>query len=264
MRLFERSSQLLAPLLEHMCAKLPIELRQKVYEELVGLFEPRIFPEHGWESSSSALCWEKNSGPRRACIFPDEIAFDERLMGTEVCCEIMEFYLRRTPIYFHAYPGGPNLADFLSVQLATGKRIASLIRHIRILLRWDMVENNFVNMVPSSDSEHEKTAYSSCQFDLKVLMWLNYTDYEIILDMCILHNSGSGSSEHPLDTCRMRHNLIEVMKPAAYYAKHHGARVTLRLENHRTSVGEDVTWRLEVDTALWEKVRRSITLTLSY
>lgn len=257
---------MLTPLLHDLQTKLPLELRQMVYENLVDVHSPIMIPRSEKTAQPEYVSNPSIPVPRSLNPLDGHFAFDVRVVGRQIANETREYFLRRTPLFFR---GSGNLATLLELTAVPGKQIQDVTRHLRVYVRAEAFEtelSGFLRGLPdvfSSQAERrahgEARMYDAYAKRLTALDDIPFKDRKIKLEICILHEFGiwgAGEEEGEAERANAYHkyNVLEAIKHTYFKAKTSGAEITVRYENSYTGAGADVTWELDADSERWQEV----------
>jgi hypothetical protein len=151
------SARSLQPLLDLVQTKLPIELREQVYQSLFDRDIPRVVPK-----SRSARNDQDYMEVRE--IFPDGYVFDQKIMGVATVREIQETLLRTTPIYLREDTYYSSLRQLLNTKLSRGRYVRDFIRYLRVYLDFDQFTSDRKRSV-SSRVVPLKSLFSTAQLE---------------------------------------------------------------------------------------------------
>jgi hypothetical protein len=228
---------MLHPVLELFQTRLPLELREKVYKNLLNFTTPIVIPRT--EHSDPALhSHSQETGQLRTGDlnpFRNDYYFNHSVMGPQTSTEIQELALRKTPFYFSGSKDAPDIKDFLDIQLQNGKHTRNLIQHLRMYLRCQVFAGDAVyKQIPNpSNMNHasfpialgEETRNTLYASRLNGLQTLNYAKHKLTPEVCVFYNAAV-LQKH--DNRHIKRNLFECVKSVYYYAKDAGADMQVR------------------------------------
>jgi hypothetical protein len=244
------------PVLELLQTRLPLKLREKVYENLVDPTIPIVVPKI--EGTDRALHLHSDGLRQHPTIdlnpFGGNRYFDSHIVGPHISEYIQALALRKTPFYFRGCRNAPDVKSFLDIQLKNGTHIRDHIRLVRVYLRCESFSGNAVYpQTPNSSHTSqthlpialdEEARYAMYASRLRGLHTLNYTKHKVSLEICVFY-SAAVLRNH--DNRYIKRNLFECVKPAYYSAKVAGADARVRGEDFMTGRGEDWTLCYERD-----------------
>jgi hypothetical protein len=192
---------MLYPFLELLHTRLPLELREKVYENLFDLTIPIIVPKT--EDIDRTLHSHSDGMRKHPTIYLNPFGgnryFDSHVVGPHISEDIQELALRKTPFYFRGCRNAPDVKSFLDIQFQNGTQIRDYIRHLRVYLRCDNFSGAAVyEQTPnSSRTKHtllpietgEEARYAMYASRLRGVHTLNYTKHKIRLEICVFYNA---------------------------------------------------------------------------
>ena len=247
------------PLLHLIQTRLPIELREKVYESLFDHDVPRAVPKS--EDANNTHRW--NNTLDATDVFHNEYIFYEKVMGLVISQEVQDICFRTTPIYFRGCKSFPDVNDLLSIQLPSGKHCRDLVRHLRVYLRFEHFQNEkAVELLsqptilpPNSlftEAQLELEMYKAYSARLDALAQLPSQTHKIKLEICVLYGRIWGRLGG--DEERVRCNLFETVKSVYYHAKRAEADVSVHWEDFESGERMPATRLYDEDIDSWMEV----------
>jgi len=109
-----------------MYEKLPIELREKIYELLLDFTDGLAVPRYDKKYTNNTL------------TFPSTYLFSPSIVGRMVCNEVQQLFVRTTPVNFHGLLDGITIDALLDTRLPSGSLIRDLVRHLRVFVRYEL------------------------------------------------------------------------------------------------------------------------------
>lgn len=220
------SGQLLQPLLHLLYLNLPIELREKIYDDLIDWGKPFATPQR--------------ETPDELQPFPRTFAFEAEVMGPEVSAEIIDLFVRTDPVYFRGLLDGVSIETMLDLCLPSSTSVRNLIRHLRVYVSYDYAL--WQDYIEADDTICDKSPGEILWESLLPLQTMAYSDRNIKIEICILvMNSTSFSPE----ISRATYILLESVAPIFNLLKDTGADIVVRLERQSDGIGADVTYILD-------------------
>jgi hypothetical protein len=110
--------------------KLPIELREKMYELLLDFTDTFAVPRYDKSHTNSTL------------TFPSAYLFSPTIMGRMVCDEVQQLFVRQAPLNFRGLLDGISIDALLDTRLPSGSIIRDLVRHVRVFVRYEVPAAN--------------------------------------------------------------------------------------------------------------------------
>jgi hypothetical protein len=246
-------------------AKLPLEIREMIYEYLVESHLPRVLPKT--EDYNHATCVHiASTTSQTSCVDPfhDEYIFDESIMGKDTSNETQTHLLRTTPLYLRGRHLASDIPSLFDISTSSCKHLRDHVRYLRVYLRCENFERDVSSLMTESDpvwlgdevkrNNSELQIYDEYRSHLENLCNLPFQSHRIQLELCIFHNL----DEHTTitsESARRKYNILETIKPTYFFVKDSGADIVVRYENYSTGLGTDVTWELDLDAETWGKVR---------
>lgn len=244
--------------------KLPLELREMVYENLVDLTSPIVIPK---EENSTNIIKNSTQISENHDPFQKVAAFDSDIMGPQIAHETRELTMRKTLICLRGAQCIDPIAALTSTRVSPGKSVRDAIRHLRVYLRCETFEKDLsehlAKVSPLFEPEEEQRRhaeprmYASYSRRLKRLEELPYNEHKIKVEICILHEFFERHNfDERVDSSQTRKllNLMEAVKPTYFHLKDAGAEVSIRCENFHAARGSDMTWAFDLDEKAWKEV----------
>lgn len=246
--------------------KLPLELRETIYEYIVGASSPKVLPKSegndrqafdGWADSAIVL------DP-----FKDEPLFEGRIMGIPISDEIREAFIKTTTLYLRGSHQAERLKTLFNMEVTPGgKKVRDLTQHVRMYLRCENFARDSGERMqgPSfgiaSWEEDRRQGilrhYDMYRWRLQSLDALPFEDRRIKVEICVFTTDFEMSPHIYSDAFHKKRelfNLLESVKPAYFSAKHRGAELYVRCEEFSTGEGMDVTWMFDLDANAWKEL----------
>jgi hypothetical protein len=251
--------------------RLPIELREHIYEYLVADDRPKVVPQGEPSRHSPTIPGQADANWNP---FRDNPVFNTRIMGHSIGYETRAYFVRTTPIYFRGPQRAYGLEEFLKIEVQPCIYLCDLIRHLRVYLSCETFDRDMQNILlnihsawltevekRNSAATHMYERYGRYLEDLRCLF---LKEHNVKLEICILH--GLPEDPHSQDFWRkyapQKYNILESIKPLYFSAKDAGVDISVRCEYLKTGYGEDVSWQLDLDAEAWRKRVNSITYSL--
>lgn len=110
--------------------KLPIELREKIYELLLDFTDTFAVPRYDKSHTNSTL------------TFLSAYLCSPTIMGRMVCDEVQQLFVRQAPLNFRSLLDGISIDALLDTRLSSGGIIRDLVRHVRVFVRYEVPAAN--------------------------------------------------------------------------------------------------------------------------
>jgi hypothetical protein len=179
--------------------KLPLELREMVYENLVDPSSPRVVPRSeeskpDVQSSTARPIDSWNGG-----LFEVEHACHPEVMGLQTSDEIREYLVRKTPLYIRGTRTQyDQLQRLLQTSVSSGRLVRDFTRHLRVYLRCEDFEAGLKDYLAGARPLYEATKdrrrlgerrmYDIYRRRLESLHRLPFDRHKIKIEICIFHD----------------------------------------------------------------------------